>query len=128
MSDYVKKKVLRVPITEKELCVKDFDELEKLFPILFDWKKDTRKFEIAPTIKKFLDFVLEYEYGADCGEYGKVRELRLSEQVRFRPLFAEVFPTVVMDNVRVVEYCWYNCSEAPDYYANENDKFYDEVF
>jgi hypothetical protein len=32
-----------------------------------------------------------------------------------------------MDDVRLVEFCWYNCSEAPDYYDEENDDFYKEV-
>lgn len=128
MSEYVKKKVLRVPITEKELCAKDFDELEKLFPYEFDRKKETRKFEISPTVTKYLDYVLDYEYGAGCGDYGRVRELRLSERNRFYFLFRSVFKNVNMRNVRLVEYCWYNCSEAPDYYEVKKDSFYDEVF
>jgi hypothetical protein len=31
--------------------------------------------------------------------------------------------------LRLVEYCWYDCSEAPDYFDDStcHDDFYDEV-
>lgn len=32
-----------------------------------------------------------------------------------------------MNDVRLVEYCWYNCSEAPDYYLEQDDEFYADV-
>ena len=31
-----------------------------------------------------------------------------------------------MDDVKVVEFCWYNGSEAPNYYDAEDD-FYKEI-
>ena len=39
------------------------------------------------------------------------------------------FPEVDMNKVHLVEFCWYNCSEAPDYYSMDKgkDPFYEEV-
>jgi hypothetical protein len=148
MSTYVKEKVLRLPlegfqledfkkvITEKleplGITAEDVDDdflwaMEKAFPDLCGYG-DTGKFQWSPTYpRQFIDFVLEYEYDCD-GEYGKVRELYPSEKAKYLPVFQKLLPGLdTMDNVRLVEFCWYNGCEAPDYYDLKDDPFYKEV-
>lgn len=121
MSDYCRQKVLRYPVDT------DPWEIEKNNIKLFKSLRDLPTFQIAPTVSTFIDYVLEDEYGYGCGDWGKNRELYDTEKEKYKPVFEQIIPDVDMDKVRLVEYCWYNCSEAPDYYDNTNDKFYDEV-
>lgn len=46
---------------------------------------------------------------------------------KFRKLLKDRI--VMPDELRLVEYCWYDCSEAPDYFdeSTYHDDFYDEV-
>ena len=131
MSTYVREKVLRVPLEKLNLSFteEEMDDLgwsiEKRFPDLFDYAEEG-KFQLAPTESNFIDFVLEYEYDA-AGEYGKTRALTDKEKEKYHPVFQKVDPSVNMDDVRVVEFCWYNGCEAPDYYDETHDDFFDEV-
>ena len=139
MSTYVREKVLRVPmehldmskiknaIAEKYPDYKgDFPYyLETTFPDLFDYATE-HKFQIAPTEESYIDYVIEYEWDAD-GDYGKTRALYDCEKEKCLPIFQQIDPNVNMDYVRLVEFCWYNCCEAPDYYDDVNDPFYEVV-
>lgn len=141
MSTYVREKVLRIPTykmnfahiirkLEEKFPGKDImDDLgfyiESSLPDLFDYGK-VNKFQLAPTCEPFIDYVLEYEYDCD-GDYGKVRELYNSEKEKFRPIFQQLDPDLNMDYVRLVEFCWYNGCEAPDYYDPQEDEFYKEL-
>lgn len=141
MSTYVREKVLRIPrhkmnfahvvriLEEKfpnEDVVNDLNfYIESALPNLFDYAT-VGKFQIAPTEENYIDYVLEYEWDAD-GEYGKTRALYESEKTKYEPIFRQLDPDINMDWVRLVEFCWYNGTEAPDYYDHMNDPFYDEV-
>lgn len=139
MSTYVREKVLRVPMDcinmdyikniiaqNHENYEDDFSYyLESELPDVFDYAT-VGKFQIAPTYKNYFDYVLEYEWDAD-GEYGKTRALYESEKVKYLPMFQKIDPDINMDFVRLVEFCWYNGCEAPDYYDDEHDSFYNEV-
>jgi hypothetical protein len=134
MSDYCKMKVLRIPFEDCNFgLLEDCDDLsyapyEKLGGDVFYWGgRREGKFDFAPTERPFIDFVLEHVYGAECGEYGKVRDLYTSEKLKYVEVFQKLNPNVNMDNVKLVEFCWYNCSEAPDYYDPMDDEFYLEV-
>ena len=141
MSTYVREKVLRIP-REKMNFAHIVRKLEEKFPgedimddlgfyiedlddNLFDYGK-VNKFQLAPTEEPFIDYVLDYEYDCD-GEYGKVRDLYESEKEKFRPIFQQLDPDINMDYVRLVEFCWYNGCEAPDYYDPMEDEFYKEL-
>ena len=50
-----------------------------------------------------------------------------SEKEKFRPVFQRIDPDINMDYVRLVEFCWYNGCEAPDYYDPQEDPFYKEL-
>lgn len=128
MSSYVKEKVIRLPFEATGIASKfennsDMrDYLEDNFAAFRDGK-----FQIAPTESFFVDYVIERERDSCDGEYGKIRELYPSEKIRFGELFRIIFPEANLDALRVVEYCWYNCCEAPDYYDITEDDFYKEI-
>lgn len=144
MSTYVREKVLRIPMDKidfsgireqvyakfSEEDEEDIDDdfsyyLEKTFPELFDYATEG-KFQFAPTEDSFMDYVLEYEYDCD-GEYGKTRELYPEEIEYFKPVFQKLDANVDMTHVRLVEFCWYNGTEAPSYYGPEDDPFYKSI-
>lgn len=141
MSTYVREKVLRIPRYRMNFAhiVRKLEEkfpgedvmddltyyLEETFPDLFDYGT-VKKFQMSPTVEPFIDYVIDYEWDAD-GEYGKTRALYDSEKTKYTPVFQKIDPNINMDYVRLVEFCWYNGSEAPDYYDDTNDSFYDEV-
>ena len=141
MSTYVRENVLRIPrykiyfakiVQKLEEKYPDDDVmddlgfyLESVFPDLFDYGK-RNKFQMSPTVEPFIDYVLEYEWDCD-GSYGKVRDLYDSEKEKFRPIFQQLDPEVNMDDVRLVEYCWYNGGEAPGYYDPMEDSFHKEL-
>ena len=141
MSTYVREKVLRIPREKMNFAhiVRKLEEkypdddvmddlgcyLESTLPDLFGYG-DRNKFQMSPTCEPFIYYVLEYEYDCD-GDYGKVRELYDSEKEKFRPVFQKIDPDINMDYVRLVEFCWYNGCEAPDYYDPQEDPFYKEL-
>lgn len=141
MSTYVRERVLRVPMERintnyiKNIIAKKYPNenheddfswyLEFALPDVFDYGT-IGKFQIAPTTERFFDYVLDYEYDA-YGEYGRTRALYDSEKGKYLPVFQQIDPNIDMNYVRLVEFCWYNCSEAPDYYDDMHDSFYDEV-
>ena len=134
MSCYCKMKVLRIPYEPKAWGWKDLDPgedsweyVEKHFSEdVFDpYGRKLHTFTFAPTESAFVDYILEYDGDSD-GEYGKVRELYNSEKDRYRGIFQQL-GTIDMDKVRLVEFCWYTATEAPDYYDIESDPFYDPV-
>ena len=132
MSTYVREKVFRIPYekTGWQHRFKDVDAAreycEQNFKSLFEHGK-VGKFQFAPTESTFIDFVIEREYDANDGEWGKVRELYQTEFNIFARLFAQIMPAAEFSAIRVVEFCWYNCSEADDYYEYSEDPFYKEI-
>ena len=134
MSCYCKMKVLRIPYEPKawgwgdlSLGEDSWDYVEKHFSEdVFDpYGRKLHTFTFAPTESPSVDYILEYNGDSD-GEYGKVRELYDSEKDKYRDIFQQL-GTIDMDKVRLVEFCWYNATEAPDYYDIESDPFYDPV-
>lgn len=130
MSTYVREKVLRIPADKIKLPIPadcdDWNEyMEDEYPEIFGYaEKD--KFQFSPTTETYIDYVLEREYDAD-GEYGRTRALSEREKAKYLSVFQKLDPDVNMDYVRLVEFCWYNCCEAPDYYDETKDAFYEEV-
>ena len=131
MSTYVREKVLRIPLEKLNIQFTrdDWEDIhwavEHKFPNLFDYAR-IGKFQIAPTVTDYIDYVLDYEYDAD-GEYGKTRALYECEKDKYRSAFQQIDKNVDMNYVRLVEFCWYNGCEAPDYYDDIKDPFYDVI-
>ena len=133
MSAYVREKVLRIPAEcinldyiRNKVNTDDLWDLEDLYELVDSYLSDLDKFEISPTEEFFIDYVLEYDYEGS-GDYGKTRSLYKSEKEKYLPLFKQLDPEIDMNNVRLVEFCWYNGTEAPDYYNEVYDDFYREV-
>ena len=130
MSDYVKEKVLRVPL--ERITVLNPEEFENSLTEvqkgLFDYGT-VGKFQFAPTEKHYIDYVLFRSYGEECGDFGRHRALTEKEANKYYSIFKQIAPHINMSDVRLVEFCWYNCCEAPDYYdgLNDDDDFYREV-
>jgi hypothetical protein len=124
MSDYSRRKALRVPL---EFTAFEQEDSEDVYDDLETWLFERgNKFEIAPTTRWFVDYPIPLKHRYGEGEWGKSRRLTDNEMEKY----AEVFATIGvknMDAVRLVEYCWYDCSEAPDYYDETTDDFYNEV-
>lgn len=133
MSDYSRSKVVRLKATLEELGVSDIWDIENKFQDLFssecytEYKKSKKPyFEIAPTEEPFIDLVLFHSYGEECNDWGRTRELTEKELEKYIPIFQQILPTVKKEQLRYVDYCFYNCSEAPDYF-DEQDDFFDEI-
>lgn len=120
MSDYSRSKVIRMKATKEELGVSRVYDLEDKYPELFGIS-DVGKFETAPTEEEFIDYVLYHTYGEECGDFGFVRELTEKELEKYIPIFQQIYPEVTKDNLRYVDYCFYNCSEAPDYWEIDEE-------
>lgn len=134
MSCYCKMKVLRIPYEPWAWGWSNLDPdedswgyIEKHFSEnVFDpYGRRVHTFSFAPTNRDFVDYILQYGIGS-ASEYGKVRELYPIESEKYLDTFRQL-GTIDMDKVRLVEFCWYNAAEAPDYYDIESDPFYDLV-
>ena len=127
MSDYCHYKVLRIPFT-KYFPDKDIWDFESKHFNIF--RNQPGYFNIPATDNEemeYLDFIIEYDYGQDAGDWGKSRNLKVDEMVNYYDLFKLIIPDIDMTDVRLVEYCYYNCCEAPDYYDTSKDSFYDLI-
>lgn len=141
MSWYVRHKVLRIPqdklnmsvlletVKEKFSGQNIEDDLwcyiEQCYPELVEYA-EPGKFYCAPTCEAFVDLMIERETDCD-GNWGKVRNLYETEKKTFEDMFKKLDPNVNMDDVKLVEFCWYNATEAPSYFDITKDKFYEEV-
>jgi hypothetical protein len=115
MSDYRYMRVIRCKVDMNKIGVLSIWGLEDKFPDLFDMSLP-RYFEKAPVEEEnYLDYVLESKvsYGED---WGKSRYLTDNEAVKYLALFSQIYPDVERKDLRAVEFCWYDCSEAPLYF------------
>ena len=125
MSEYCHRKVIRMKISEEEVC--------KIFGVDDGWGVsdllEKTEFEIDPTSDFFLDYVLSSRNDAE-GDWGRTRRLSNAEYVKYGSKFRKLLKRrIVMPNeLRFVEYCWCDCSEAPDYFdeSTYHDDFYDD--
>lgn len=114
MSEYNHEKVIRCKVDLKKLGIEDIFDIEDLYPDLFGGS--INQFNVAPVEEmEYIDYVLYNEY--DCiGEFGYARYLTELEQKKYLPIFKQIISDVKADNLRAVDFCWYNCSEAPLYF------------
>ena len=115
MSDYRYMRVIRCKVDMNKIGVSSIWDLEDKFPDLFDISLP-RYFVKAPVEEEnYLDYVLESKvsYGED---WGKSRYLTDNEAVKYLALFSQIYPDVERKDLRAVEFCWYDSSEAPLYF------------
>lgn len=116
MSDYRHMRVIRCKVDMDKIGVSSLWDLEDKFPELFDIRL-SNYFEKAPVEEEnYLDYVLKSEISYDGGDWGKVRYLTDNETAKYLPLFKQIYPDVEEKDLRAVEFCWYDCSEAPLYF------------
>ena len=116
MSDYRYMRVIRCKVDMNKIGVSSIWDLENKFPDLFDMSLP-RYFEKAPVEEEnYLDYVLESKVSYDDGNWGKSRYLTNSEAVKYLALFSQIYPDVRKEDLRAVEFCWYDCCEAPLYF------------
>ena len=66
----------------------------------------------------FLDYQLDYEYGAG-GDFESVRLLTDNEFKKYSRMFAKYFSEIGRDELRLVDYCYYNGVDEPSVYELE---------
>lgn len=116
MSDYRYMRVIRCKVDMNKIGVSSIWDLEDKFPELFDISQ-SNYFEKAPVEEEnYLDYVLESKGSYNGGAWGKSRYLTDNETAKYLPLFKQIYPDVEEKDLRAVEYCWYDCSEAPLYF------------
>lgn len=119
MSDYVRKKCVRFKIPQniidkfknedewlgdlllKEYNVKENYHTKNDFTINSGLNYENDEYEY------FLDYQLDYEYGAS-GDFENVRLLTDAEFEKYARMFAKYFNEIGRDELRLVEYCYYN--------------------
>ena len=81
----------------------------------------------------YIDIILDRGYD-EMGDFTKSRELTDTELVKYVPKFKAFFETVKLpcpelskETIRVVEFCYYNGSDAPVCFDTTTDPFYIEV-
>lgn len=130
MSDYVRKKCVRFKIPQniidelkndndwlvdlllEKFQLKDSYDTENDFTINDGYDYDNRKEDY------FLDYQLEYEYGAS-GDFESVRLLTDNEFEKYSRKFAKYFSEIGRDELRLVHYCYYNGVDEPSVYEFE---------
>lgn len=130
MSYYVRKKVVRFKIPKniiEELKKEDEDWLRDLLLEKYELKDDDEKneFTIGDGLNHetyeyeyFLDYLLDYEYGAS-GDFENVRLLTDTEFQKYSRMFAKYFNEIGRDELRLVHYCYYNGVDEPSVYELE---------
>ena len=87
-----------------------------------------QRYDGTKNYNQYLAYTLDSDYGAESGEFGRSRFLKPSEQEKYKELFSEVIPEDLIDPslFKYVDYCYYNCCEADDYYVKK-DSFEEEI-
>jgi len=134
MSTYVRYKEIMYPITEEDVKKVGYNNLEDYWDD-FSWDfKENDNFEVQCPVAEvngkyvsnyYLCYVLKYVYDAD-GEFGRSRSLTPTEQEKYKEIFSKKLKDVDPSKFRLVDFCYYNGCDAPDYYLEE-DEFNKEV-
>ena len=130
MSHYVRNKQVLYPVTKElldRLNIIDIFDLD--FPRGSKFKAEGfTDYGGTEDYNKYLAYELDSDYGVESGEFGRSRFLKPSEQEKYKKLFSEVIPEDLIDPTlfKYVDYCYYNCCEADDYYVKK-DSFEEEI-
>lgn len=123
MSDYVKRKVIRLPFPkslieklEVDNCWECEGYLKEKFGILWQrYGQSGNYFDIECTDSNYyLDYIVSKSY--EEGEYGFAWYLNEEDINKYKPLFDKGGFEYDVKDLRKVCYCYYNGTDAPDYY------------
>lgn len=131
MSDYVRNKQVLYPVTKDLLDKMGLDEdsfEDKLFPadnLEMEYFVD---YSGTGDSNYYLAYELYSNYGEESGEFGRSRFLKPFEQEKYKKIFSKAIPEEFIDPslFKYVDYCYYNCCEADDYYVKKDD-FEEEI-
>ena len=120
MSDYVRKKCVRFKIPQNIIDkLKNEDEwLEDLLLKEYNVKINSGLNYENDEYEYFLDYQLDYEYGAS-GDFENVRLLTDTEFEKYSRMFAKYFNEIGRDELRLVHYSYYNGCDEPSIYELE---------
>lgn len=129
MSDYVHQKVVRLPFPKAILDKCETDDpwecethLKELLGNLFN-NREKNSFELTFTdTAYYLDWVYYSTYGDESGDWGHVRYLTDKEFEVIEPMFEKLCVPFTKEELRLVDYCYYNCCEPSDYYEVKQDE------
>lgn len=130
MSDYVKEIVVRLPFPKsilEEVETEDpwdcEDYLKEKLGVFFD-VTGSKCFVIGSTDSSYyLDWRFYNSYGDESGDYGFSRYLTDAEYNEIKPMFDRIVKEYKREDLRIVDYCYYNGSDAPDYYSVEESDY-----
>ena len=123
MSDYVKRKVIRLPFPKsliEKLGVDDCWECEEYLRQKFgdmwqQYRQSGNYFDICGTdSNEYIDYIVSKSY--EEGEYGFAWYLNEEDISKYKPLFDIGEFEYDVKDLRKVCYCYYNGTDAPDYY------------
>ncbi len=129
MSDYIRKKVIRYPLNlwMDERGIVDYDDLEAYF-LEYDasvnfygsergcFTVDSGYNSETETMNYYLDYLLKYEYGSEMDDYGISFTLLSKQKNKWEKEFKKIIDNIDKDKLRLVEFCYYNGCDCPDYY------------
>lgn len=73
----------------------------------------------------YIDWVYYSTYGEESGDFGFARMLTQKELDVIKPYFNKLKVSYKDEDLRVVDYCYYNCCEPTDYYKiKDESKFF----
>lgn len=150
MSDYERVKVVRFKPTEQAflklgiLTPSDLWDLEDKMPAVFGYEArraleragkpfftvDSGYNDKEHKCNYYIDCVLRRADGEDAGDWGRIRRLYPTELEKYKRLFSEALGFEIEctdDDMKLVEFCFYNGCDAPDYFDETEDPFYKEV-
>lgn len=112
MSDYVHRKAVRLPFNPDW---GDPEEFENTMPSdLVDTKNG---FSVGYTkLNCYIDWNYFYSYGENSGDFGYSRKLTNKELKVIKPYFDKLGIGYNKEDFRLVDYCYYNCSDPSDCY------------
>lgn len=135
MSDYVRYKEIMYPITEEDIKKVGYNNLEDYWDD-FSWNyEENDNFEVQRPVAEvngeyvdnyYLCYILKYNYGVGSDDFGRSRPLSITEQEKYKEIFSKKLKDVDPSKFRLVDFCYYNGCDAPDYYLEE-DEFNKEV-
>lgn len=127
MSDYLHSKVVRLPLPKEILSKYDDCEIDDYLKELLGelWRnKEKNSFDLTYTYGGvyYIDWVYYSTYGEESSDYGFVRMLTENELNVIKPYFDKLGIEYKDDDLRVVDYCYYNACEPPSYYDIEHNE------
>lgn len=128
MSDYKHIKAVRLPFPNDIMLKCNVDDifdcepyLKKLLGDIWD-SRNKNCFKLVNTNNgHYIDWIYYSTYGEESGDFGFVRMLTKNELNVIKPYFDKLCVDYKDEDLRVVNYCYYNSCEAPDYYNMENN-------